>query len=544
MSSSLFYTFFSSLIIGTLLTPIFIVAANHIGLVDRPGHRKVHKEPVARVGGLAFAMGALIAIGIWGIGHPIMNGIFLGIIIIVVVGSLDDYADLQARHKLFAQFFAAAITTIYSHLTWQPLSGMVETTFPPWLLAGITMTTLVLLTNAINFSDGLDGLAGGLTFLSFGVMAYIAYQINDVVVLFLTLPVMGGLLGFLRFNTYPARVFMGDSGSQFLGFLMGVVAILLTSQDRTPFSPLLLLYFAGLPLLDMIAVTAQRIYERKSPFQADSQHLHHKLLAIGFSHHQAVLIIYIFQSGMILLGYNLRWAPDLLLAGVYLLLLLSIGMFFYFAMSKKLQAGTVKTASADILYWRTWFRSIPWLSRWCVYGLGIGVFGFLLFGLTIASNIPFEITASIMGLVLLLMIGLLFSQSAISLITRMGLYLGCTFVLYLTQEFLTVNTVNVHVMISVFFGLLVVLLLLAIHLDETKQFLVNPMDYLLLFLAVVIPFLPDILMGGINLGLLLARLIILFFCCEVLLQAFADKVYQFGYLSALILLGIGLQGLL
>ena len=544
MTSSLFYTFFISLIIGTALTPVLIVAANRIGLVDKPGHRKVHKEPIARVGGLAFAIGALIAIAIWGIGHPLMNGIFLGVIIIILIGSLDDYADLRAKHKLIGQFFAAAVTTFYSHLTWQPLSGIVETELPVWLLAGIIMMILVLLTNAINFSDGLDGLAGGLTFLSFGVMAYLAYQINEVVVLFLTLPVMGGLLGFLRFNTYPARVFMGDSGSQFLGFLMGVVAILLTSQERSPFSPLLLLYFVGIPLLDMLAVTTQRICRKSSPFRADNQHLHHKLLTVGFSHHQVVLIIYVLQGGLILLGYNLRWASDLLLAGVYVLLLLCIGTFFYFVTTGRLQADTVKAASAGVLYWRTWLSSVPWLSRVCIYGLGIGVIGFLLFGLTIASDIPHEITTSIMAVVALLMIGLLFSQSAISLVTRMGLYLGSTFVLYLTHKFSAVSPTNVHVVISVFFGLLVIFLILAIHLDEIKQFHVNPMDYLLLFLAIVIPFLPEIVVGGINLGLLIARLIILFFCCEVLLQAFSDKTRQLGYVSAFTLLGIGLQGLI
>jgi len=544
MANSLFYAFFLSLLIGTALTPILIIAAKSIGLVDHPGHRKVHKEPIARAGGLAFAIGALIAMGIWSIGHSLITGIVLGTIIIILTGSLDDYLDLRASHKLLAQLVAATVTTVYSQLEWQPLFGVFGYEIPQWFAMMIIIIMLVLITNAINFSDGLDGLAGGVTFLSFGTIAYMAYQINDVIVLFLTLPVMGGLLGFLRFNTFPARVFMGDGGSQFLGFLMGTVAILFTDLNRTPFSPLLLLFLVGVPLLDMLAVTTQRLIEQSSPFRADQQHLHHKLLAIGFSHHQVVLIIYALQGGMVLTAYFLRWAPDFLLAGVYLVILTSIMYFFYLVSSNKLQADAIRTASAGILYWRTWLHSVPWLSKVCVQGLGVGIIGFLIFGLFIASGISKEIAMSAIGIVILLVLSLISNTTTIPSVARMGLYLGSTFVLYLTHNFLHAGPENVQIAITGFFGLLVTLLILAIHLDEKKQFQVNPMDYLLLFLALIIPFLPQIQVSGINLGLLISRLIILFFCCEVLLQAFSSKALQLGYVSALVLLGIGIQGFL
>ncbi len=134
------------------------------------------------------------------------------------------------------------------------------------------MLFLVAVSNAVNLTDGLDGLAGGLSFLTLCGIAYLAYLSHDSTVLLLTVPFLGGLLGFLRYNTYPARIFMGDSGSQLLGFMMGVLAILLTDSPRGPFSPVLALLLLGLPFLDTLGVIGQRLargtisfYRRSDP---------------------------------------------------------------------------------------------------------------------------------------------------------------------------------------------------------------------------------------------------------------------------------------
>src|SRR5262245_31395049 len=136
----------------------------------------------------------------------------------------------------------------------------------------------------------------------------------------LTVPFLGGMLGFLRYNTYPARIFMGDGGSQLLGFIMGVLAILLTDSTRGPFSPALSLFLLGLPFLDTLGVSAQRLAEGRSPFIGDRKHIHHKLLTIGLSHYESVTVIYALQAGMVGLAYLLRWQSDTLIVLLYLIL--------------------------------------------------------------------------------------------------------------------------------------------------------------------------------------------------------------------------------
>ncbi len=544
MSGTLFYAFFLSLLIGTTLTPIFMAAAMKFGVVDHPGHRKVHKEPVARAGGLAFAIGALLPIGLWSSQQPILLGIVLGTLIIVGLGSLDDFCDLRAWIKFLGQMIAASITVLSAQLSWQPLSGLVGMEWPSGLAVPLMIVFFVMVTNAVNFSDGLDGLAGGLTFLSFGMVAYLAYQLEDSIVLHLTLPVLGGLLGFLRFNSFPARVFMGDGGSQFLGFGLAATTVLLTDSSRSPLSPLLVLFLIGVPLLDLIAVITQRLLTGTSPFKADQRHLHHQLLHLGFSHHQVVLLMYALQLLLLLIAYLLRWSSDVVLAGGYVLVLVIVGGFLLLVSRTRLPFPFIQAASQGPLHWRTWIHSAPRLSHLAVHALGVAIIGFLILSLLLPLTISYEIALASVVIVVVLALGFLTTPHAQLFMTRMGLYLGTTIVLYLTQEFVHHQFWGIQLVFQGFFGLLIIFLLLAIHLDEENRFQTNPMDYLLLFLALVIPYFPAIVVNDIDLGSLMAKLIVLFFACEVLLQAFFKKAHHFGYVSAITLLGIGLHSLL
>lgn len=532
-----------SLLIGTVLTPCLMVGATRIGLLDQPDHRKVHKEPIARVGGIAFAIGALVSMGYWAPHNAVVIGAIAGSLIIVCMGSLDDFVDLKVRYKFAGQILAAGVFTIYTHLSWQPFSMLLGLELPSWLAMALTIAALVTMTNAMNLSDGLDGLAGGLAFLSFGLVAYLAYQVDDVIVLFLTLSVMGGLLGFLRFNTYPARVFMGDGGSQFLGFALGSAALLLTQAERSPLSPLLVLLFFGLPLLDLVAVATQRLLKGRSPFQPDQEHLHHKLLRVGFSHHQVVLIIYLLQIGLVVLAYHYRWNADIFLAGLYLIILAGVGSFYYAVATRRLPADLFQRVSARTLYWRTWLRGRPWLAQGSLYSLAAGMAGFFFLGVGLPSILSRKLSYVALGLGGLVWVGLWGNAHTILLSTRMGLYLGSTLVLYGVERALVGASQGFHLLFQGFFGMLTIGLLLTIHLDKEKRFTPNPMDYLLLFLALIMPMLLNIQVGLVDVGEMMAKLIVLFFACEVLLQAFATKVRRLGYLSGMVLLGLGAHAL-
>jgi len=191
MTGILFYAFLLSLLIGTLLTPCLMLGATRMGLLDQLDLRKVHKEPIARVGGIAFALGALVAIRYLAPHHAVVIGTLAGALIIVCMGSLDDFFDLPVRYKFMGQVLAAGVVAISTALSWQPFSLLFGFDLPFWISIALTIFVLVTMTNAMNLSDGLDGLAGGLSFVSFGLVAYLAYQINDSLVLYLTLPVMG-----------------------------------------------------------------------------------------------------------------------------------------------------------------------------------------------------------------------------------------------------------------------------------------------------------------------------------------------------------------
>ncbi|HBH80185.1 MAG TPA: hypothetical protein DDY39_10195, partial [Nitrospira sp.] len=193
-----------------------------------------------------------------------------------------------------------------------------------WISVPLTLMVIVGVTNAVNLSDGLDGLAGGLSLLSFAGIAYLAFQANESLLALLMVSILGGLLGFLRFNTYPARIFMGDAGSQFLGHYLAVAAILLTDATRTAYSPLLALFLWGVPLLDTAGVMIHRYLQGRSPFIGDRSHVHHRLLASGLSHGQAVTLIYAVHALMVGCAYVLRWQPEWLLVAVYLVFVLGL----------------------------------------------------------------------------------------------------------------------------------------------------------------------------------------------------------------------------
>ena len=183
----------------------------------------------------------------------------------------------------------------------------------------LTFLFLVGVTNAVNLSDGLDGLAGGMSLLCLCAIALLAAVSGNALVVTLALIECGAILGFLRFNTHPAQIFMGDSGSQLLGFSIGVLAILATQGESTSVSAALPLLLLGLPILDTLAVMWQRVRAGRSPFSSDRNHLHHKLLALEFAHAEAVAVVYLLQVALFLVAYFLRFESDLVILAVFLL---------------------------------------------------------------------------------------------------------------------------------------------------------------------------------------------------------------------------------
>ncbi len=228
--------------------------------------------------------------------------------------------SLDYRLKFLGQFLAVFVIVFWGkvNIAVFPFAGMDPV--PAYLSIPVTIIFLVGVTNAVNLSDGLDGLAAGVALLSLAAIALLANLASGDVIILVSFVVAGTIFGFLRYNTYPARIFMGDTGSQFLGFTVGVLSVMLTQQVNTALNPLLPLFLVGLPIVDTLFVMTRRIIEGRSPFEADKTHMHHRLLSLGMAHYEAVSVIYVSQLAFLLAAFLLRYQADIVVFAAYMVL--------------------------------------------------------------------------------------------------------------------------------------------------------------------------------------------------------------------------------
>jgi UDP-GlcNAc:undecaprenyl-phosphate GlcNAc-1-phosphate transferase len=319
MQITLFFLTALSLGLALIFTPIIRILALRCNLVDIPdNNRKVHKRPIPRVGGVAvgaayFASLSLAAVfvGHWAPavagGFAIVKAIIPAALLIFFVGLADDLFSLKPWHKFAVQFAAAGLVVsagVHIHsipaLSIHPILSMV-----------VSILWLVACTNAVNLIDGLDGLAAGISFLA-TMTAFVASLISGNVGLTIaTAPLAGALLGFLVFNFNPASIFLGDSGSLLLGFLLGCDGILWSGSSATVLELAAPLMAVAIPLIDTTVAITRRFLSGHPIFKADRSHIHHRLLARGLSHVGAVLSLYVAAAVAGTLSLCLMGAGDL-----------------------------------------------------------------------------------------------------------------------------------------------------------------------------------------------------------------------------------------
>ena len=307
-----------SLALTVALMPGLIRLAASLGIVDRPGGRKVHDRPIPRVGGVAMVAGAVAAVVVFGSWSAPLGAFVAGAAVLMAFGLWDDRFDLSPRYKLLGQVAAVLPAVLWGEVVIRHIPLGAGLVLPDWAALPFTVFVLVGVTNAVNLSDGLDGLAGGMSLLCAITLVALAVPVGDPMVALAASATLGALLGFLRYNTHPARVFMGDAGSQFLGFAMGLLAVRLTQQIDGPLSPALPLLLLGLPVLDTLMVMSRRLWEGRSPFSADRNHLHHHLLALGLRQDQAVAVLYTVQAGLCVTAYLMRFESSAVIIAAYL----------------------------------------------------------------------------------------------------------------------------------------------------------------------------------------------------------------------------------
>ncbi len=288
-----FLLFITSMITTLLLVPPIKKLAHAAGVIDEPNERKVHTERVPRMGGLAMFFGCMVTFLIFLNGFEQFRGIFLGMVIIVIVGIIDDSLGLEPKLKFFGQVVAALAAMTMSGVNIDFLGGVLGSNYSLGFLSWpLTILWIVGITNAINLSDGLDGLASGISLIAFTSFGILAYQRGDYAIFTLCLVFIGSILGFLRYNTHPAEVFMGDTGSLFLGYCLGTLSIAGNLKSVTALTLITPVMVLLVPIADTLWAIIRRIREGRSPFSADKRHFHHKLLNTGMDQSQTVSVIY------------------------------------------------------------------------------------------------------------------------------------------------------------------------------------------------------------------------------------------------------------
>ena len=534
MATALFFSFLGSLVICMALIPPLMASAGRLNVLDLPGGRKMHAGSVAKVGGIALATGTFIGVLMWAPKDNLILASLIGGLTILLFGVWDDRVGLGYGAKFAGQALAAVIVLTVGGVQLGGLPGVPDDWTGPWLTVPLTFLMLIAVTNAVNLADGLDGLAGGLSLISFAGIAFLAFQADDAVVMLMVVSVLGGLLGFLRFNTYPARIFMGDAGSQFLGFYLGVTGLVLTDQVHGPYSPVVAWFIWGLPLLDTAGVMLQRWREGRSPFVADRNHLHHKLLSRGWSHRGAVTLIYGAQTAMVATGYSLRWAQDVWLMSLYL-----VAAGAVLALYCRPQRHESSTASFESTATSRagWVERHPALAGRPIQILAAVVIGFLALSVAVPHHVPVDAGWVAAGLFVILGVGAWLRPRLLPILARVGLYLGSTFLLYCGELGHMSATARpwlepINLLLLVIAGLV----MLVMRLHAVRQFETTPLDSLMVLMAMLLPFLPEIAVGDINLSLLTAKLVVLFFSFELLLHAYADRMTA-AMATALWLLG-------
>lgn len=278
---------------SALLVPFIRKIAEYVGALDIPNKRKVHKEPIPRLGGLAIFFSFLLGYMLFSRQSIEMIAILIGSFIVVLTGIVDDIKPLQARYKFAGQLIAALVVVLYGGIVLTNISAFgLNITFMPIIAKILTVIFILGCINCINLIDGLDGLAGGISsiyFLTIGIIAVLMGQTSlDVSLTFIML---GATLGFLVHNFHPAKIFMGDSGSMFLGFIISVIA-LLGFKNVTFTSFIVPLLVLAIPILDTLFAIIRRLLKKQSISEPDRSHLHHQFLNMRFSHRNTVLIIY------------------------------------------------------------------------------------------------------------------------------------------------------------------------------------------------------------------------------------------------------------
>lgn len=526
-----FYIFLTSSILCTILVPFVSRLSVKIGGVDSPDERKVHTTAIPRLGGIAIFASLLFTVIYFCDINQQMKGLLSGAIVIFLTGLADDLANLTPRQKFVGEFMAAGLAVLMGGIVVQHLGnpfglGTIQLGF---LAAPFTIIAIVGLINAINLLDGLDGLAGGVCAIASVSFAIISYKSGNQILFQVTIALLGALLGFLRYNNYPAKIFMGDGGSLMLGYLMGVFSVMLASGGTHPVSPYVPLIILGVPILDTLVVMANRKRFGKRLFQPDKTHLHHRLLNLGIGHRFTVLVVFgitYLLNLIAIFGCNLLNSTICNLNDTVLLLGLVVVAASVYGIMYLLTArgwcGTFDFSSELSLRKTVVYRKLVRFTVYLVSAIKIILIAVLLlplllshYDISILSAVPFIL------LILATVVVFLTRYSWRYALLQCYIYLAGALMIFAVDnlgrddQLLGVPLVYVSnglfLLLFIFVGLKVFIRKRATHL------VVYPVEYLIMLIVLSVPLLPVTYTGQYHLMSVAAKSVILFVSFKLVL---------------------------
>ena len=344
--------FVIALVVSYLLTPSVKKLAIKIGAVDRPNARKVHTHVIPRLGGLAIYIGFMAAVLFCVPLQHELVGMLLGCTAIVAVGIWDDICNIPAKVKLVGQILAACIPIAFGiQIEWltNPFGDIIV--LPEIIAIPVTIFWIIGFTNTVNLIDGLDGLAAGVAFIASISMFLLAYNLNQFLPALVIVSMAGAALGFLQYNFNPAKIFMGDTGSMLLGYTLSVAAVLGLVKTAATVALVVPIIALGLPILDTTFAIIRRKMSGVPIFQPDKGHLHHRLLALGMTQKQAVLIMYFVSM---ILGIVALFVANVSYKTGIVTVLVVLAVIIYSAK----RIGILRKSTTDSTHKQSWVESV------------------------------------------------------------------------------------------------------------------------------------------------------------------------------------------
>lgn len=515
--------------------------AKHYNLVDEPGDRKVQVKAVPRIGGIAIGIGFIVPLLLWIPFSQQMTGLIIGGMIIHLFGVWDDVRCLNFKIKFLGQLLGIIFAIWYGDIMIYYLPFSLEP-LPGFIAFPLTVFSILGVTNAINLSDGLDGLAGGVTFLSFCVLLLLAYEAGDAGLTMMIVAISGALLGFLRFNTHPARLFMGDCGSQFLGFMLAGFTIILLEQSNRALSPVIGLYLLGLPILDTLFVMLKRVRDGRSPFSPDMNHIHHKLMRLGMNHLESVVTIYFVQTVFVVSAVLLRYQSD----GMILVLYFIVCAIIFYLLRIGEHSGWRKPGH----------QSVPGLTRFIdivikhrlitllpLAFLSIVLPLYMLTGSVWVDSIPRDFALISAVLFIAISLKMIIGKNKLSMIMRGIIYTASIFIVYLVAQETPFENNVARILYVLFFVFMAIAVSLVVRFDSEIPFTLTTMDYMVVFIVISISVIPKNILIENNLSLIVVSSMIILYACEVLINRQRNRLNVLNISTALTLAVLSIRGL-